>query len=122
MAACDHEIGAQLTRFEDKSGGQALAAEPRQRKPRRTEPGFDTRQHLPSRRGRGPHPDQWHRRPYYERRYQGRVVSTLVRRAPKRSATNSSRPRTKSYLEEVEITADITDIGAAPRGPVASSG
>ena len=43
MAACDHEIEAQLTRFADKSGGQALAAEPRQRKARRTAPGFDAR-------------------------------------------------------------------------------
>src|SRR5262245_29879896 len=46
MAAGDHEIEPQLTRFEDKSGGQPLAAEPRQRKARRTEPGFDARQHL----------------------------------------------------------------------------
>jgi transposase len=46
IAACDHEIEAQLARFEDKSRGQTLPAEPRQRKARRTEPGFDARQHL----------------------------------------------------------------------------
>src|SRR5262245_39802257 len=46
MAAGDHAIEAQLTRFEDKSGGQALAAEPRQRKASRTESGFEARQHL----------------------------------------------------------------------------
>lgn len=46
IAACDHEIEVQLARFEDKSGGQPLSAEPRQRKARRTEPGFDARQHL----------------------------------------------------------------------------
>ena len=46
IAACDRAIEAQLTRFEDKRGGQALSAEPRQRKARRTEPAFDARQHL----------------------------------------------------------------------------
>ena len=46
IVACDRAIEAQLTRFEDKRGGQALSAEPRQRKARRTEPAFDARQHL----------------------------------------------------------------------------
>jgi len=44
IAACDHEIEGQLTRFEDKSAGHLLSAAPRQRKARRTEPGFDARQ------------------------------------------------------------------------------
>jgi transposase len=46
ITACDQEIEAQLTRFEDKSGGETLSATPRQRKVRRTEPAFDARQHL----------------------------------------------------------------------------
>jgi transposase len=46
IAACDHEIEAHLTRFEDKSGGQPLSAAPRARKVRRTAPAFDARQHL----------------------------------------------------------------------------
>jgi transposase len=46
IAACDHEIEAQLTRFADKSGGQPLADAARRQKARRTAPRFDARQHL----------------------------------------------------------------------------
>jgi transposase len=46
IAACDHEIEAQLTRFEDKSGAQPLADRARPRKITRTGPGFDARSHL----------------------------------------------------------------------------
>lgn len=46
IAACDHEIETQLTRFQDKSGGQSLSAAPRRRKARRIAPAFDARQHL----------------------------------------------------------------------------
>jgi transposase len=46
ITACDHEIEAQLTRFEDRNGGQTLSAAPRPRKARWTAPSFDARQHL----------------------------------------------------------------------------
>ena len=46
VVACDHEIEAQLARFDDKRGGQHLPAEPRQRKIGRNEPHFDGRNHL----------------------------------------------------------------------------
>ena len=46
VAACDHEIEAQLARFDDKRGGQHLPDEPRQRKPGRNAPLFDGRTHL----------------------------------------------------------------------------
>jgi transposase len=46
IAACDHEIEAQLTRFADQSGGQPLADTGRRRKARRTALSFDARQHL----------------------------------------------------------------------------
>jgi transposase len=46
IGACDHEIEAQLLRFEDKSGGQVLADASRPRKARRTAPRLDVREHL----------------------------------------------------------------------------
>jgi transposase len=46
IAACDHEIAAQLARFEDKSGGQLFPTEARQHKGGRNAPGFDARHHL----------------------------------------------------------------------------
>jgi len=45
LAACDKAIEAHLRRFEDKSGGQALALS-RKPKSRRGDPGFDARLHL----------------------------------------------------------------------------
>jgi transposase len=45
LAACDKQIEAHLRRFEDKSGGQALAVS-RKPKSRRGDPGFDARLHL----------------------------------------------------------------------------
>jgi transposase len=46
IGACDHEIEAQLLRFEDKRGGQPLAAPARPRKVRRAGLGFEARVHL----------------------------------------------------------------------------
>lgn len=46
VIACDHEIEVQLARFDDKSAGQSLPDEPRQRKGGRNEPHFDGRNHL----------------------------------------------------------------------------
>lgn len=46
IAACDRTIEACLGRFDGKAGGPPLAAEPRQRKRRRTELAFDARAHL----------------------------------------------------------------------------
>jgi transposase len=46
ITACEQEIAGQLTRFEDKSSGQPLPAKLGRRTPRRSELGFDARQHL----------------------------------------------------------------------------
>src|SRR5262245_39802258 len=64
MAACDHEIEAQLTRFEDKSGGLSPGgrAPPAEGQTDRTR--LRCSPTPPLRRGRRPHPDQWHRRPH----------------------------------------------------------
>jgi transposase len=86
IAGCDREIEAQLTRFADKPVGPTPTHAPRRRKARRTTLSFDARQHLHRLTGvyrmlrfgtdyldRG--------QDYYERRYQGRVVVQLMRRA-----------------------------------------
>jgi len=46
IADCDRTIEGCLNGFDDKSGGQPLASEPRTRKPPRNEPAFDARTHL----------------------------------------------------------------------------
>jgi transposase len=46
IGACDREIEAQLTRFENKAGGQPLHPASRPPKATRTGPSFDARQHL----------------------------------------------------------------------------
>jgi transposase len=109
IAACDHEIEAQLTQFADKGRAPSLADAARRRKARRTALGFDARQHLHRLTGvdltqidgiDAPEAITAHKlacliyrmlrfgtgyvdhgQDYYERRYHSRVVSHLIRRA-----------------------------------------